>query len=184
MKHRFTLLCLLTLCLLVPGLGHAASEPWVLVDTERQLLEVRNGDSVLISFPHVALGRGGASADRIRGGNQTPLGEFRIAWVNYNSRYHVFLGFDFPTLHHARRAYATERLSLDEFLSIAEANRNRTVPPQATALGGNLGIHGIGGADEAIHRMANWTRGCIALTDEEMDKLLEYVGVGTRVVVR
>lgn len=157
---------------------------WVLIDTERQMLELYRGEESVLSFDRVSLGRGGAAEDRVRGDNKTPLGEFTISWVNMDSRFHIFLGFDYPTFHHARRAYSGGRMSVDEFLSVAEAYRDRRMPPQTTALGGNIGIHGLGEADPDLHRRSNWTRGCVALTNDEMDQLIDYVGIGTRVVVR
>ncbi len=172
----------------VPAVGdqyrNGDDNHWVLIDTERQMLQLFRGEESVLSFRHVALGRGGAAEDRVRGDNRTPTGEFRIGWINTNSRFHVFLGLDYPTFQHARRAYSAGRISLDEFLDVADAYRERRLPPQTTRLGGNIGIHGLGQADPDLHSRANWTRGCVALRDEEIDKLLGYVGVGTRVVVR
>ena len=57
---------------------------------------------------------------------------------------------------------------------------------QNTPLGGAIGIHGIGEITEEkleIHRTINWTKGCIALTNDEIDDLLHYIGVGTKVVI-
>ncbi|MCA1851831.1 MAG: L,D-transpeptidase [Beggiatoa sp.] len=50
----------------------------------------------------------------------------------------------------------------------------------------DLGIHGIGEITEEkleIHRTSNWTKGCIALTNDEIDDLMHYIGVGTKVVI-
>ncbi len=35
-----------------------------------------------------------------------------------------------------------------------------------------------------MHRDFNWTHGCVALTNEQIDRLLQRVGLGTRVVIR
>ena len=56
-------------------------------------------------------------------------------------------------------------------------------PPQNTALGGYIGIHGLGNRDPAIHKKMNWTDGCIALTDEQIEQLAQWIDVGTRVVI-
>ncbi len=174
----------LLLALFAPTVHAEHDSHWVLIDTQRQMLELYRGEERVRSFEHVALGRGGAAEDRVRGDNKTPLGEFRISWVNKESQFHIFLGLDYPTFQHARRAYSGGRMSLDEFLDVAEAYRDQRLPPQTTSLGGNIGIHGLGKADVDLHRRANWTRGCVALTDEEMDELISYVGIGTRVIVR
>lgn len=188
--HRVFRTCLLTMLLLLPFSAFATGESiesrgiWVLVDTDRQQLEVYDGQTRVTSFPGIAIGRNGASRDRVRGDETTPLGEFRIGWINRESRFHIFLGFDYPTFHHASRAYASGRLPLDDYLEVADAVRLRRLPPQSTSLGGNIGIHGLGQADPDLHRIANWTQGCIALTDSEIAKLAELVTIGTRVIVR
>ena len=170
--------------LLLAGRAAARDEHWILIDTEAQFLEVYRGEETVLSFRDIALGRAGAAEDRIRGDNRTPLGDFRIAWINTNSRFHIFLGFDYPTFHHARRAYSRGRLPLDEFLDLAEAYRDRRLPPQTTSIGGHIGIHGLGSADPELHRRSNWTRGCVAVTDDEIEQLMAYVDVGTRVFVQ
>ena len=58
------------------------------------------------------------------------------------------------------------------------------MPPQQTALGGHIGIHGIGAGDPRIHEDFNWTSGCIALTNAQIDDLAGWVRLGMRVVVR
>ena len=57
-------------------------------------------------------------------------------------------------------------------------------PPQDTVLGGHIGIHGIGEGNPEIHRRFDWTQGCIALTNEEIEQLANLVGIGAKVVIR
>lgn len=181
--HR-VLVLIAALLLSSSALASDNGDTWLLVETDQRRLHVYQGDIPVMEVSQVALGRGGAAADRLRGDRRTPKGEFRIAWVNTESQYHIFLGLDYPTFQHARRAYAAGRISLDEFLAVADAVRNRRLPPQSTQLGGHIGLHGLGAADPDIHRIANWTQGCIAMTDHEIEQLAQLVGVGTRVVVR
>ena len=47
-----------------------------------------------------------------------------------------------------------------------------------------IGIHGIGDGDRGVHRDFNWTNGCVALTNEEIDELLRWVKIGTPVEIR
>ncbi len=180
--HRLLLLALLLLPLGVQGGDHG--DTWLLVETGERRIQVYQGDTPVLEVSQIALGRGGASVDRLRGDRRTPKGEFRIAWVNKDSQFHIFLGLDYPTFQHARRAYAAGRISLDEFLAVTDAVRERRLPPQRTQLGGHIGLHGLGSADPDIHRIADWTQGCIAMTDDEIEQLARLVDVGTRVVVR
>ncbi|MDN3518438.1 L,D-transpeptidase [Aquisalimonas lutea] len=178
MARLLTLLLLLVLPAALP-----AAESWVLVDTHRQEMRVYADGEQVLHFPRIAIGRGGASRHRRQGDQTTPIGEFRIAWVNPDSRFHKFFGLDFPNFRHVRHAYNNGTMSLDEFLSVTDALKARRLPPQDTSVGGHIGIHGLGEGDPDLHRRANWTEGCIAITDEQMDQLAEYVEVGTRVVV-
>ncbi len=176
------LLTALLLLLAMGGVAHA-QDPWVLVDTEYQEIRVFAGGEELLHLPRIALGRGGVSTIRQRGDKSTPLGEFRVAWINEDSRFHLFFGLDFPNFRHAQAAYNSGVMQLDEFLEVTDALRARRLPPQRTAVGGHIGIHGVGDGDVDLHARANWTNGCVAITDEEMDKLAEYIEVGTRVVI-
>jgi murein L,D-transpeptidase YafK len=114
----------------------------------------------------------------------TPLGEFRISGINPRSRYHLFMALDYPTMEHAKSALADGRIDSDEYLAVSNAWLAAEPPPQNTRLGGYLGIHGIGGGSEEIHGRVNWTDGCIAVTNEQIDELAHWVVVGTRVSVR
>lgn len=184
-KHtRTAWLLILILLLTLPFTTIAGDDTWVLVDTGNHRLVVYDGETELTSYNGIAIGRGGATRDRVRGDNTTPLGDFRIGWINPDSRYHIFLGFDFPTFGHASRAYAAGVMSLDDYLKVVNAARLHRLPPQTTSLGGHIGIHGLGNADPGMHRLANWTRGCIALTDAQIVELNEHVTIGTRVIVR
>lgn len=69
-------------------------------------------------------------------------------------------------------------------MAIRRAHKRGEVPPQNTGLGGLIGIHGIGAGDADMHREYNWTNGCVALTNEEIDRLVEWVDVGTLVEIR
>lgn len=177
-------LSLLFALYLVPALSLAAVERWVLVDTERRLVAVYDGEQVVRTFDGAAIGRAGTSTMRSRGDNTTPIGEFRIHWINEDSKFHIFLGLDFPDFEHTRRAYANGHLDIDQFLQVTDSLRSNRVPPQTTALGGHIGIHGLGEADADIHAVSDWTRGCVALTDSQIEELFDMVGIGTRVVVQ
>jgi murein L,D-transpeptidase YafK len=180
----------LTLLLAASALGtpgQATVEPdeiWLLVDTHKLTLAVMRGDSVMQKYNNIAIGSNGPSVDKVVSDETTPLGEFRISDVNPRSRYHLFLLLDYPTIEHAQRALADGRINPEEYVAVSNAWLEGELPPQNTRLGGFLGIHGIGGGDLAIHRSVNWTDGCIAMTNEEIDELASLVGVGTRVSVR
>ena len=114
----------------------------------------------------------------------TPTGEFRVAWINRSSTFNIFFGLSFPNEEHTERAYQRHLIDIDTYYSLRTALSEGRLPPQDTPLGGKIGIHGLGLGDLAIHRKFDWTKGCVALTNEEIEQLAEWVQVGTRVVIR
>ena len=155
-----------------------------MVDSDTQSLYVLQDDKVKQKFTHVALGRGGVSDNRVQGDDTTPKGTFRIAWINTESRYHLFFGLDYPNKRYAEWAYQSRLIDVDTYFDIRKAVFKNKVPPQNTALGGYIGIHGTGDTNPRIHRLLNWTKGCIALTNKQIEQLAHWVNVGTKVVIR
>jgi len=161
-----------------------AGEVWLLVDTENLTISVMRGKALLYKYDNIAIGSNGPSVARRVSDQTTPLGEFRISGINPRSRFHLFMAIDYPTMEHARSALADGRISPDEYIAVSNAWLGGEPPPQDTRLGGYLGIHGVGDGNTEIHGLVNWTDGCIAVTNEQMDELARWVGVGTRVSVR
>jgi murein L,D-transpeptidase YafK len=164
--------------------GADAEDVWLLVDTSRLTLTVKRGKDTVKEYENIAIGSNGPTLAKRVNDETTPLGDFRIARINPRSRFRVFMGFDYPTMEHAKRALADGRLGPEEYLEINNAWLAKQPPPQNTTLGGNLGIHGLGVGDRKIHGRFNWTEGCIAVTNEQIDELAHWVGVGTLVSVR
>lgn len=159
-------------------------EIWVLVDDQTLTLDVYRGNTHIEHFAPVSFGRGGAENQRISGGSVTPRGEFRVNRFNFDSRWHLFMGVDYPTPDHARMALRTGLYSREDYQAYFDHYRRYGTPPQDTVLGGAIGLHGLGEADPEIHRRMNWTQGCVAMTDTQIEQLEELVGIGTRVVIR
>ncbi len=162
----------------------ADEAPWLRVDTRAGMITVLQGGRVLQTFDGISIGRGGVAESRRRGDQTTPLGEFRIAWIKERSdAFRRFYAFDFPRREDALRAWHDGRIDEAAYRSILHAHASGVPPPQDTPLGGYLGIHGLGDADPWIHRHFHWTEGCIALTNEQIDSLGQWMADGTRVVV-
>ena len=178
-------LWLVATCFTVAGAA-VATEPqevWLQVDTRLLELRVLRGHEVIRRYTGIAIGRSGATADKRHLDGKTPLGEFRINRIADDSPFHRFFGFDYPHLAQAKRAFEQGDLDAPAYQAIRQAIYLHRDPPQHTALGGFLGIHGIGRGDPKMHEDFNWTQGCIALTNEQIDELRQWVRLGTRVVV-
>jgi len=180
----------LALCMIAASLpgsvsaGMPQADPWILVDAEGQTLSVFRGDELIDRFDDIAIGRGGVSSNRTRGDGTTPSGTFHIDRIRPSSRFVLFFGIDFPRPEHARRALDGGRIDDRDYRRIIAAFERNESPPQDTPLGGQLGIHGLGTADETVHQSLNWTQGCIALTNAQIKRLSKWVYRGMRVEIR
>jgi len=161
-----------------------AGEVWVLVDDQAATLSVYRGNTEIERFSPISLGRGGAKPARLRGDNVTPLGEFRVNRFNHESRWHIFIGIDYPTPMHARVALESGIFTEQDYEAYHAYYQRHGHPPQNTVLGGAIGIHGIGRGSPDVHSRFHWTEGCVAVTNEQIERLAELVGIGTRVVIR
>lgn len=176
---------------LLPALMSLSSEAsakdesiWLLIETVPHVLKVMEGDHDLEVFERIAIGRRGVGLLKERGDYKTPLGEYRIGWINENSRYHKFFGFTYPNRENAERAFALGLIGQDTYRTILRTSVGTAIPPQNTVLGGQIGIHGLGRASFTVHQFFDWTQGCIAMTNEQIDRLAAWVRKGTLVVIR
>lgn len=184
MTRKYLLLVNLLGFCLFPGLVYADPDVWLLVDTQKLSMEVKKGEKTLAVLENIAIGRNGAGEKNHRGDDITPLGNFRIGWINQKSAFRKFFGLTYPSVEHADHALRQGKINLDTYESIARAHGSGQVPPQNTNLGGQIGIHGLGSADLSIHRSMNWTHGCIALTNDQIDRLSQWIEKGTLVTVK
>ena len=157
---------------------------WLLIDTKKMLLDVKLGKVTLVRFDNISIGRNGSGFKHQRGDEITPLGRYKISWIDRKSQYNLFYGFNYPSRKNIETALKKKLVDIKTFNSVMIAHKNNRVPPQNTPVGGLIGIHGLGRADKKIHATMNWTRGCIALTNEQIEKLDTWVQKGTIVVVK
>jgi lipoprotein-anchoring transpeptidase ErfK/SrfK len=123
----------------------------------RRLTLFREGIPV-VSYA-VALGGSPVGHKERAGDRRTPEGLYRIDGRNANSRFHLGLHVSYPNA--ADRARAAQL---------------------GVPTGGDIMIHGLPngqGAVGAAHRQYDWTNGCVAVTDEEIEEIWSSVPVGT-----
>ena len=153
--------------------------------SEKELL-VKKGDETIKRFD-IALGKGGKGTKKRLGDKKTPVGVYKITDFKADSKFHYFMQLDYPNTLDAWYGYKDKIISAREFKQIAFAFKDKQRPPQNTALGGYIGIHGLGDSTEErrkIHESFNWTEGCIALKNKEITALRQFVSIGTRVVIK
>lgn len=162
----------------------ADDDVWLLVDTKALTIEVKKGQQTIETLNDIAIGRGGAGFKSHRGDNITPFGNYRIGWVGEKSSFRKFFGLTYPSTEDAQKALEQGIINQVAYNSIVSAHRSNQVPPQDTPLGGRIGIHGLGRADEKIHKSMNWTHGCIALTNGQIDHLSQWLDKGMVVKIK
>ena len=151
-----------------------------------QVLNLKRGNHTLQSFK-IAYGKGDRAPKRKRGDNRTPIGNYQVLDFKSDSKFHYFMQINYPNMIDAWHGYKDRLISPAEYKQIAISFKNQEMPPQDTALGGYIGIHGLGEITDdkiKIHAALNWTEGCIALTNDEINILRKYVTKGTPVLIR
>ena len=160
------------------------SETYILVDTEKEILSIRQNGSNVAEFHNIAFGSSGVGIKQKKGDNITPLGKFSIGWITEQSHFKLFIGLNYPTLDYAERGLSQKIIKKKDFDHIRLALEQGKIPPQNTALGGLIGIHGLGKASLKIHKLANWTSGCIALDNKQIENLRRLVHPKMTVIIR
>jgi murein L,D-transpeptidase YafK len=143
-------------------------------------------DTTLIKKYRCSFGRNPKGDKEIEGDNKTPIGNFYISSKKSESRFHRFLGISYPAIDDAERGLRQNIITKAEYDSIVMANHNKHQPPQKTKLGGDVGIHGNGRWDFILKLLPwrfDWTQGCIALNNRDIEELFNLVSVGTPVKI-
>lgn len=132
-------------------------------------------------------GKGYKEGDKQRmGDRRTPEGEFYICTMNDSKRFYKFMGISYPGLKHAEYGLRSGMISPVEYTTIKKAIEGRLSPPWETQLGGAVGIHGRtldAGNARQRYVSTNWTDGCIALDNADIDEIYHVVSLGTPVTI-
>lgn len=156
------------------GVDWPMPDVWVHVDKSDRQLVLYSGTTAVKRY---RTGLGDPVGDKSREGDRkTPEGTFRVVTRNPASRFHLFLGLSYPSTEDANRGREAGLVSASQAARIREADDAGRQPPWNTPLGGAIGIHGEGGSSD-------WTLGCIAVENDEIEELWSVVPMGTRVVI-
>ncbi len=133
-----------------------------------------SGDGRELLTCRVGLGDSPVGRKERRGDHRTPEGDYRVATRNPNSQFHLFLGLSYPNEADAGRGLAQGLILPAEHRALVAAARTGRCPSWDTRLGGTVGIHGSGAASD-------WTWGCVALEDPDIETLWALCPIGTPV---
>ena len=146
--------------LAAPFAGRADS---VVVEKGARRLTLYSRGRAVRSFL-VALGADPVGAKRVQGDGRTPEGVYRIDYRNPQSRFHRALHVSYPN---ARDRAAAAKLGRSP--------------------GGDIMIHGLpprSASVGAAHRTYDWTEGCVAVTNEEIEEIWRAVPDGTPIEIK
>jgi murein L,D-transpeptidase YafK len=135
----------------------------ILVEKSARTLSVFRGDTLLKTYK-VALGRNPKGPKQREGDGRTPEGTYVIDSRKADSKFHRALHISYPNAEDRRQA------------------RLRRVSP-----GGAIMIHGLPNGMGALgksHLMRDWTDGCIAVTNTEIEELWRLIPNGTRIEIK
>ncbi len=130
----------------------------VVVDKSERNMWLYHNDQILKTYD-VDLGRSPTGHKQFEGDGKTPEGNYIIDRRNPNSNYHLSIGISYPN---------------EQDVAFAEA--------QGKEPGGEIFIHG-----RSRYRGGNygdWTIGCIAVTDREMETVYSMIRDGTPITIR
>ncbi|MDR1241219.1 MAG: L,D-transpeptidase family protein [Deltaproteobacteria bacterium] len=136
---------------------------YLLVEKSKRLLTAY-ADGQAVRAYRVSLGTSPEGAKEFQGDCKTPEGIYFVDGKNPRSRYYKNLGVSYPSP--ADRAHAAQ---------------------YGKSPGGDIKIHGLGPKFRILGSMQwlyDWTLGCIAVTDEEIDELYAHTPVGTTIEIR
>ncbi|WP_201512734.1 L,D-transpeptidase family protein [Psychrobacter alimentarius] len=134
----------------------------VFVDKSERRLQLLSGDTVIKSY-HIALGGNPIGHKQQEGDNRTPVGSYTLDYKNENSIAHRSIHVSYPNAADKARA---QSLGVDA--------------------GGDIMIHGqMNGFGHLawLNQRRDWTEGCMAVTNEEMDEIMAAVNVGTPIEI-
>jgi murein L,D-transpeptidase YafK len=151
-------------------------DPRIVVTKSKRQLDLYS-DGVVVRSYRVGLGFNPTDDKTKEGDGCTPEGEFYVFTKNSRSAYYLSLGVSYPNSEDAERGLRAGMINKAEHDAIIDAIKKKKTPPQNTALGGLIYIHGHGASKD-------WTLGCVALENEDVRELFDSVTVGAPVVIK
>jgi murein L,D-transpeptidase YafK len=181
-------------CLTEPVFGfklvrYDRSSPKIEIFKGRQILKLHEPGETVREY-RVCIGINREGHKRITGDKRTPEGRYYICMKKTDSKFHKFLGISYPGEYDAKMAFRDGIISKATRDRIIRRSRQGKPPPWNTKLGGWVGIHGYPTkpylkrwASLMFPKPHNWTDGCIAMWDFEIEELFSKVNIGTPVII-
>ncbi len=147
----------------VIGIRGAITADSIVVEKGKRTLTLYQGGFAVRQYK-VALGKQPVGDKERIGDNRTPEGLYRIDFKNPASKYHMALHVSYPDAAHLARANAL-----------------------GVAPGGDIMIHGLPAAYAKLgaeHSNWDWTEGCIAVTNAEIEEIWRAIPAGAAIQIK
>ena len=139
----------------------------ILIEKAAHRLHLVSGELVVRSYG-VALGSGGLGKKAYEGDRVTPIGRYHVVG-RYPSRWHTYLALDYPN--------DDDRKRHAELVARGEV-------PDGRGPGSAIASHGRKAMQpDRLHKLVDWTLGCVALDNAEIEEVASVAPVGTEVVI-
>lgn len=158
------------------GVAYPLNQPSVVIHKSARHLQIYEGKHLIGEF-RIALSVSPKGDKAQEGDRKVPEGRFYICEKHYSARFYLFLGLSYPSIEDAERGKNTGPIDKSQYDAIKQAHKQGTCPPWNTPLGGAIGIHG-GGVQ------SDWTIGCIAMKNQDVELLYMLLPVGTPVSIQ
>jgi murein L,D-transpeptidase YafK len=152
------------------------ADPRIVVLKSQRNLELYSAGKLIRTYK-IGLGQNPVPDKQREGDRATPEGDFYIFTKNPKSAFHLSLGISYPNIEDAERGLNAGLITRAQRDAIVKAIKRKQGPPQNTALGGLIYIHGNGASSD-------WTWGCVALENEDIEELYQAIPVGTPVTIK
>ena len=147
----------------------------ILIRKGERRLEAKLEGGEVVTF-RIAVGSDASGPKMREGDRRTPEGDYFVFARNPESEFYLSLAISYPNAVDVERGVNSGLISPKEADEIKIVIENKGRPPQKTALGGEIYIHG-GGCDRV------GTRGCIGLDNLDMQWLFDRTDNGTPVKI-
>ncbi len=161
------------------------AEGFILINKADRILELYENNKLIVSY-RIGLGLNSLLPKQKKGDFLTPEGVYKILGIKKSKRYGYFLALNYPNLNDLSLAYFKGIFNKRTFSYLVKLVRKNKIV--ITPLGNGIGIHG-GGAyrlekrGHKFYRNYNWTKGCIALNNRDLLRLIKRIRIGERVII-
>ncbi|MEM6857225.1 MAG: L,D-transpeptidase family protein [Pseudomonadota bacterium] len=145
----------------IPNPGGPLVADYLLVDKSERLMIAYRAGQPIRAYRNIQFGDAPQGHKQFQGDERTPEGRYTIDWRNPESRFHLSLRISYPNA--ADRKHAAQ---------------------YGRSPGGDIFVHGQPNQLPVGRMPGDWTDGCIALSNAEIEELWQLVPDGTVIEIR